>query len=169
MTAPTSEQSLSGRELTRDAYPELADRPFLDEVLELFRCVRDHDHDTLSRLCDDDFGIVDVDVDGSSRVVRDRAGWEEWFTSLFARLSAMQARTDTVVDALDGLVAGDLGYAVCEFTQLLEVAGHVARFRCVTTVVFKRVDGRWVESRWHGSTISADVPEALARMQAGAG
>ena len=169
MTAPTHEQSLAGRPLTRRAYPELAGRPFLDEVLELFRCVRDHDHDTLSRLCDDDFGIVDVDTDGSARVIRDRAGWEDWFTGLFARLTAGGMRTDTVVDALDGLVSGDLGYAVCEFTQLLEVAGHVARFRCITTIVFKRVDGRWVESRWHASTLSAEVPEALARLQAGEG
>ena len=165
MTAPQSTDapsSLAGRRLQPAAYPELDRTPFLAETLELFRCVRDHDLATLSGLCDDDFGIVDLDTDGSARLVPDRAAWEEWFQDLFGRLSTLGARTDTRVDALDGLVSGDLGYGVCQFTQLLEAGGHVASFRCITTIVWKRVDGRWVESRWHASLLEADVPDALA-------
>ena len=49
--------------------PELAapDPPMLGETMELFRCVAEHDFDALAALCDDDFGIVDLDPEGGQR------------------------------------------------------------------------------------------------------
>ncbi|MCZ3388817.1 MAG: hypothetical protein LH645_06750 [Actinomycetia bacterium] len=41
--------------------------------------MREHDFDTLTGLCDDDFGIVDIAPDGSGVPIRTRAGWEAWF------------------------------------------------------------------------------------------
>ena len=67
------------------------DRPYFAETVELLRCVRDHDFDSLAALCDDDFGIVDLDQSGSSVMVRTRDEWEAWFRRLFTELDAMAA------------------------------------------------------------------------------
>ena len=72
-----------------------ADSPFFAETVELLRSVRDHDFDSLAELCDDDFGIVDLDPSGGSVMVRNRAEWEGWFQNLFAQLSAIGAATDS--------------------------------------------------------------------------
>jgi ketosteroid isomerase-like protein len=127
--------------------------------------VRDHDFDTLAELCDDDFGIVDVDPSGNARPIRDRAGWEAWFRELFETLTAMGAATDSTIDDYHAVVAGDMGYSVLDFTQTLTVGAHVASFECVATIIWKRTAAGWREARWHASVISSDVP---AELQAGA-
>jgi ketosteroid isomerase-like protein len=139
----------------------LAGEPFFAETLTLLRSVRDHDFDTLAALCDDDFGIVDVDPSGLCRSIRDRAGWEQWFHELFATLTAMGATTDSVVDDYRAMMAGDLGYSVLDFTQTLSVGEHTASFVCVATIIWKRTPDGWREARWHASVVSADVPDAL--------
>ena len=62
-----------------------ADAPFFAETLTLLRSVRDHDFKTLPALCDDDFGIVDVDVDPAG-TARTFGGWREarWHASVIA-------------------------------------------------------------------------------------
>jgi ketosteroid isomerase-like protein len=140
---------------------ELAEQPFFTETVTLLRSVRDHDFDTLAALCDDDFGIVDVDPSGAARPIRDRAGWEQWFHELFATLTAMGASTDSRIDDFRSIVAGDLGWSVLDFTQTLTVGEHVASFECVATIIWKRTPDGWREARWHASVISSDVPEAL--------
>jgi ketosteroid isomerase-like protein len=137
------------------------DRPFFAETLTLLRSVRDHDFDTLAALCDDDFGIVDVDPAGAVRPIRDRAGWEQWFHDLFATLTAMGARTDSTVDDYHAVESGDLGYSVLDFTQTLDVGPHTATFVCVATIVWKRTPDGWREARWHASVVSSDVPAEL--------
>ncbi len=135
--------------------------PFFEETRTLFRCVRDHDFDTLAALCDDDFGIVDLGPSGESIPARTRAEWEAWFRTLFATLAAMEATTDTEIETYDALVRGDLGYGVVEFTQLLTVGGLTGRFRCIVTIIWKREGARWVESRWHCSLLGRDLPEGF--------
>lgn len=156
-----SPPSLAARPLRTEAYPEYADAVFFAETLELFRSVRDHDFATLAARCDDDYGIVDIDTDGSSAIIRSRGEWESWFHGLFARMDAMQARTDTVITDYAERVATDMGFSVVEFDQLLEVGGTTATFSCVTTIVWKRGDGRWVEARWHASMLGVDAPEGM--------
>jgi ketosteroid isomerase-like protein len=129
------------------------DAPLFDETRALFRCVRDHDFETLAELCDDDFGIVDLDPEGQSVMIRTRAEWEDWFHTLFARLDAMDAHTDTEILAYDVLPGRDLAMSVVEFCQLLTVGGAAHRFYCVVTIVWKQVDGRWKEARWHVSLL----------------
>jgi ketosteroid isomerase-like protein len=138
-----------------------ADTPFFAETLTLLRSVRDHDFDTLAALCDDDFGIVDVDPSGAARPIRDRAGWEAWFHELFATLDAMGASTDSRIDDYHAIDAGDLGYSVLDFTQTLVVGEHVASFECVATIIWKRTPDGWREARWHASVISSEVPDEL--------
>lgn len=152
---------LADRPLRVDAYPEYAEGTFFAETVELFRSVRDHDFATLSARCDDDFGIVDIDTDGSSAMVRSRAEWESWFRGLFARMQAMQARTDTRITDYAERAGTDMGFSVVEFDQLLAVGDAVATFRCVTTIVWKRGDDRWLEARWHASLLSVDAPEGM--------
>lgn len=144
-----------------DPPEEFRDQPFYEETLTLLRCVRDRDFDTLADLCDDDFGIVDVDPSGAARPVRDRAGWEEWFRGLFATLETMGADTDSIVLDYRALESGALGYGVLEFEQTLTLGPHTARFQCVATIIWKLTPQGWRESRWHASVISSQVPAEL--------
>jgi ketosteroid isomerase-like protein len=143
-------------------------KPFLDETVRLLRAVRDHDFDTLAALCDDDFGIVDIAPDGSGVPIRSRAEWEAWFRDrLFPTLDALGAATDSEITGYDALVAGDLGYGVLDFRQTLTIGDLEATFECIATIVWKRTDAGWRESRWHCSVISSQVPEAMRAMGAG--
>ena len=140
---------------------QLADSPFFAETVTLLRSVRDHDFDTLAELCDDDFGIVDVDPAGNPRPIRDRAGWEAWFRELFATLRAMGASTDSRIDGYQAVVSGTMGYSVLDFTQFLTVGDHHASFECVATIIWKHTEHGWREARWHASVISSDIPPEL--------
>jgi len=142
-------------------YREYLGRPLFAETLTLLRCVRDHDFDTLSRLCDDDFGIVDVDPSGAPVAIRTRIEWEAWFLGLFGTLSEMQAETDSEVVDYVAVQGDDLGFSVLEFRQTLSVAGLVASFECIATIVWKRTPEGWREARWHASVISSDIPDGL--------
>ena len=142
-----------------------ADEPFFAETVELLRCVRDHDFDTLAGLCDDDFGIVDLDQSGGSVMVRTRAEWEQWFRRLFAELDAMAAGTDSEILDYQVLPTADMAMSVVEFRQSLTLGEHTGLFDCVTTIVWKRTPDGWKEARWHVSLLSADIPEALLEGQ----
>ena len=138
------------------------DQPFYDLTLTLLRSVRDHDFATLAALCDDDFGIVDIDVTGAARPIRDRAEWEEWFTNLFTTLDLMDAATDSLILDYKALSQGTLGFGVLEFRQTLTVGPHVATFDCMATIIWKLTEQGWREARWHASLISSDIPAELA-------
>ncbi len=142
-------------------YPDFEDKPFFAETCELLRSVRDHDFDTLAERCDDDFGIVDIAPDGGNVAIRTRAEWENWFHSLFGQLDAMGAATDSEVLAYDAVESADMGFSVLEFRQSLSIGELEALFDCMTTIVWKRDQDRWVEARWHGSVLSSDVPPEL--------
>jgi hypothetical protein len=143
------------------AYPDHEKKPFFAETVTLLRSVRDHDFDTLAELCDDDYGIVDIAPDGTNVAVRSREEWEAWFRGLFGQLSSMQAGTDSDILAYDAVEADTMGYSVLEFRQSLTVGDLVASFDCMTTIVWKKVEGVWREARWHGSVLSSNVPPEL--------
>ncbi len=138
-----------------------ADAPYFLETIELLRSVRDHDFDSLAELCDDDFGIVDLDQSGSSVMVRTRAEWENWFRRLFAELDAVAATTDSEILEYQAIESTDLGYSVVEFRQSLGLGEMIAYFGCVATIIWKRTDAGWKESRWHVSLLSTDLPEGF--------
>ncbi len=146
-----------------DSSPEFSDQPFYDETVALLHSVRDHDFAALADLCDDDFGIVDIDVSGQARPIRDRAEWEAWFTTLFATLDAMDADTDSVIVDYKALRQGTLGFGALEFTQTVTVGSEVATFECVATIIWKLTPEGWREARWHASIISSEIPAALQR------
>ena len=136
-----------------------AEAPFFAETVELLRSVRDHDFDSLAELCDDDFGIVDLDPSGGSVMVRTRAEWEGWFHNLFAQLSAIGASTDSEILDYQVLPTADMALSVVEFRQSLTMGESTAFFDCVTTIVWKRTESGWKEARWHVSLLSTDIPE----------
>lgn len=136
-----------------------ADSPFFAETVELLRSVRDHDFDSLAKLCDDDFGIVDLDPSGGSVMIRTRAEWENWFHGLFAQLDAIGATTDSEVLDYQVLPTADMALSVVEFRQSLTMGGSTAFFDCVTTIVWKRTETGWKEARWHVSLLSTEIPE----------
>ncbi len=138
-----------------------AKRPFYAETLTLLRSVRDHDFETLSWLCDDDFGIVDIDPSGLAQPIRNRVEWERWFHELFATLSAMGARTDSEILDYKSMKEGTMGMSVLEFRQSLSIEGLLATFDCIATIVWKQTPRGWREARWHCSVISSDVPAEL--------
>lgn len=142
-------------------YPEFDARPFFAETCSLLRCVRDHDFDALAALCDDDFGIVDIDPLGGSVAVRSRGEWEGWFHDLFATLTALDADTDSEILAYDATISEELGFSVLEFRQTLMVGGVAATFDCIATIVWKAVPDGWREARWHASVLTSDVPEGF--------
>jgi hypothetical protein len=135
----------------------MQEKPFYALTVELLDCVRDHDYRRLSQICDDDFGIVDIATDGGSLVIRDRTGWEEWFTGLFAQLDSMSARTWSDITGYEAVRTGDMGYSVVDFDQTLITDEESLRFRVVATVIWKRVDGIWKESRYHSSMLGVDT------------
>jgi len=150
-----------------DPQPRFEDQPFFESTLTLLRSVRDHDFETLSILCDDDFGIVDVDPAGNARPIRDRVEWERWFHELFATLDTMGADTDSEVLDYRSVCEGSMGMSVLDFRQTLSIGELVATFDCVATIVWKRTDQGWREARWHASVISSDVPAELVHADQG--
>ncbi|MDJ0769636.1 MAG: nuclear transport factor 2 family protein [Ilumatobacter sp.] len=129
--------------------------------MTLLRSVRDHDFETLAWLCDDDFGIVDIGVDGNARPIRTRLEWERWFNELFATLDTMAATTDSEILDYRAIRTDDLGYSVLDFRQSLTANGTTATFDCVATIIWKRTPHGWREARWHASVVAADVPAEL--------
>jgi hypothetical protein len=132
-------------------------KPFYKETELLFTCVSKHDFETLADLCDDDFGIIDLDPNGKNVVVHDRAGWENWFRTLFANLLTMKAHTYTEIKEYQALAHETMGYSVVHFDQFLEVNNQKLKFYCVVTIIWKKVGERWKESRWHVSLIDGPV------------
>ena len=130
-----------------------SDKPFFAETQRLFKYVTDHNFADLADLCDDDFGIVDLGTEGESIMVRTRADWENWFTTLFTKLGAMDAKTDTDIYAYDAVQTPAMGYCVVEFCQNLYVGDQHGFFDCVVTIIWKRVGNQWKESRWHVSLL----------------
>jgi len=148
---------------TLDSPPiKLQSEPFLADTITLLRSVRDHDFDSLARLCDDDFGIVDVDPSGNPRPIRNRAEWEDWFHGLFGTLTTMGAETDSEILDYHAIETPELGYSVLDFRQTLTVGEHCASFDCIATIIWKRTPAGWREARWHASVISSHVPAALS-------
>ena len=143
-------------------HPDYEDRPFFDQTLTLLRCVRDHDFDILADLCDDDFGIVDVDPSGASVAIRTRSEWEHWFHRLFAQLDALSAATDSEILDYVAVEEQSLGYSVLDFRQTLTVGELTATFDCVATIIWKSTPDGWREARWHASVISTEIPDGFA-------
>ncbi len=129
-------------------------KPLYDLTVSLLGCVRDHDFTTLAKLCDDDFGIVDITTTGGSLVIRDRAGWEEWFTGLFTQLDAAKASTWSQITGYDVRMGQDMAYSVVDFDQMFVTDQESLRFTVIATIIWKQVDGHWKESRYHSSLIA---------------
>jgi hypothetical protein len=132
---------------------EMRAKPFFDLTEEMFRCVRDRDFETLANICDDEFGIVDINVEGGSEVIRDRAGWEKWFSGLFTQLKDMDARTWSEITRYEALESGAMGYSVVDFDQVFIGQGKRLRFSVLATIIWKRAGDGWKEARYHSSML----------------
>jgi hypothetical protein len=138
----------------RESYPkEWREQPFFDLTAEMFECVSEHNFERLSKICDDDYGIIDINPEGGSEIIRDRAGWENWFQGLFTRLGAMKADTWSEITGYESVVRGEMGYSVVDFDQLLIVDGKRMRFAVIATIIWKKEGDEWKESRYHSSMI----------------
>ena len=145
--------------LTMDApdYPqEMLQKPFFDLTLEMLNCVRDHNFDRLSQICDDDYGIVDINTEGGSEIIRDRAGWEKWFSGLFKTLDQMQAKTWSEITNYEAEQTAEMGYSVVDFDQMFIVGEKQMRFAVIATIIWKKVGAEWKEARYHSSLIKAE-------------
>lgn len=128
-------------------------KPFYALTVEMLGCVAHHEYARLAEICDDDFGIVDITVNGGSLIIRDRAGWEEWFVGLFAQLDSLSARTWSDITGYEAVVSGDMGYSVVDFDQTLVTEEEKLRFSVIATIIWKRENGVWKESRYHSSLV----------------
>lgn len=129
------------------------DKPFYAETQQLFAHVRDHAFEPLAALCDDDFGIVDINAEGGTLVIRNRAEWEAWFHGLFSQLTAMQAQTWSEITNYEAVQTAEMGYSVVDFDQLLVLPGKRLRFSCLSTIIWKKVGDTWKEARYHSSLL----------------
>lgn len=134
----------------------MKNQPFYQETRALFESVSSHDFDRLAALCDDDFGIVDLDPNGQNVIIRTREEWENWFHTLFSQLKEMNAETNTDILSYDAIQEDKLGYSVVNFCQNLNVNGIRQKFYCVATIIWKNIEGIWKESRWHVSLIKTE-------------
>jgi len=137
----------------------MKDKPFYAETRKLIDYVSQHDLDKLAALCDDDFGIVDIDPEGKSVVIKDREGWENWFHSLFAKLKELKAETWTEIVDYNVLTGRDLAYSVVYFDQYFQTAEQKLKFHCLTTIIWKNTANGWKESRWHSSMLEVKPVE----------
>jgi hypothetical protein len=140
---------------------DFAHLPFFGLTVAMLECVSTHNFDRLAKICDDDFGIIDLDTQGKNVVVANRQEWEHWFRSLFAKLDAMQAQTSSDILQYQALQTTELGYSVVHFCQNLAVNGFVGKFYCVATIIWKKVGDDWQESRWHCSLLRTDPADLL--------
>lgn len=131
----------------------MENKPFYQETLTLFESVAKHDFDTLANLCDDDFGIVDLNEEGKNVIIRTRQEWEDWFRTLFTKLDTMKANTWTEVTNYEAVQEEKLGYSVVDFDQILEVGEQKLRFSCIVTIIWKKTESGWKEARYHSSLI----------------
>jgi hypothetical protein len=128
-------------------------KPFFEFTVAMLDCVAQHNFETLAGICDDDYGIIDINTTGGSEVIRDRAGWENWFTGLFAQLKAMQAETWSEITRYEAITGSDMGYGVVDFEQVLVAGGKRYRFDVIATIIWKKVGNTWKESRYHSSML----------------
>jgi hypothetical protein len=128
-------------------------KPFYARTKQMLDCVRDHDFEQLAKICDDDFGIIDINTEGGSEIIRDRAGWEDWFKGLFAKLEEMNAQTWSEITHYEALEGKDMGYSVVDFDQIFIAGEQRLRFSVIATIIWKWVDGEWIESRYHSSLV----------------
>jgi len=135
---------------------EMRSKPFFELTVEMLSCVRDHNYERLSQICDDDFGIIDIDTEGGSKIMRDRKGWSEWFTGLFQQLKTMEATTWSEITKYEALQKTDMGYGVVDFDQLFIVGNKKMRFSVIATIIWKLEDQQWKESRYHSSLLSVE-------------
>jgi SnoaL-like domain len=143
---------------------DFASLPFYHHTVQMLECVSTHNFDQLAQLCDDDFGIIDLDTQGKNVVVANRQEWENWFHHLFAKLDAMQATTSSDILNYQALQTAEMGYSVLNFCQHLTVGEGqlVGKFYCVATIIWKKAGDHWVESRWHCSLIRTEPENLLA-------
>jgi len=136
-------------------YPEeMKKKPFFDLTVEMLNCVRDRNYDRLAAICDDDFGIIDINTEGGSEVIRDREGWENWFKGLFSKLRIMNAETWSEITRYEALQREDMGYCVVDFDQMLVIGEKKMRFGVISTIIWKKENDEWKESRYHCSLIN---------------
>jgi hypothetical protein len=128
-------------------------KPFYAETEQLFAHVRDHAFEPLAALCDDDFGIVDINAEGGTLVIRNRAEWEAWFRGLFSQLTALQAQTWSEITHYEAVQTAEMGYSVVDFDQLLVLPDKRLRFCCLSTIIWKKVGDSWKEARYHSSLL----------------
>lgn len=133
---------------------EFENKPFFPLTQTILNCVRDHDFNQLAGICDDDFGIIDINTQGGSEIIHDREGWENWFQGLFARLKTMQAKTWSEITNYEALQHETMGYSVVDFDQVFHTPDTKLRFKVTATIIWKKVNNEWKESRYHSSLVS---------------
>ncbi len=130
---------------------EVTAKPFFALTQEMLNCVRDFNFTRLAAICDDDYGIVDINTTGGSEIIRDRAGWEAWFTGLFAKLTEMKASTWSEITHYEVVTGEDMAYSVVDFDQVFVTPEQRLRFGVLATIIWKKTSDGWKEARYHSS------------------
>lgn len=132
-------------------------KPFFHLTKIMLDYVRDHNYEILTRICDDDYGIIDINPNGECEIIRNRADWESWFKDLFSQLNQMDAVIWREITRYEAVKKPDMGYSVVDFDQYLILGNKKMKFQIIATIIWKKENGEWKEARYHGSLI--DVKE----------
>jgi hypothetical protein len=138
------------------------EQPFFNLTRQMLDDVRDHNFEDLASICDDDFGIIDINTEGGSEVIRNRKEWEGWFTGLFKQLKEINAKTWSEITRYESLRMTDMGYSVVDFDQILIAFGKTMRFSVIATIIWKKQNGAWKESRYHSSLLNVTEEKSTA-------
>jgi len=69
----------------------------------------------------------------------------------------MNATTWSEITEYDALETAEMGYSVVFFNQYLKVENVTQCFKATSTIIWKKTDDGWKESRYHGSLLSVAV------------
>lgn len=128
-------------------------KPFYNLVVDMFECVKTHNFERLSKICDDDFGIIDINTTGGSEIIRNREGWENWFKGLFIKLDELNAQTWSEITQYEAVQFTDSGYSVVDFDQIFIAGDQKLKFSVISTIIWKLVNNEWKEARYHSSLL----------------
>jgi len=92
--------------------------PFFEFMLPMFNSGRDFNHDHSATICDDDFGITDINTITDSKIIRARHGLGKWFKGLFPNLKDLSSITWSKITHHETLQSKDMGHCVVYFDQI---------------------------------------------------
>lgn len=134
------------RHNNNETYPaKWRDMSFFGLTVEMLDCVSRHDFNRLAEICDDDFGIIDINPEGGSEIIRNRV------KGIFSELEKRKTETCSEITNYEAIESGNMGYGLVDCDQTFIQGDQQLKFGVIATIIWKKVNGKWFESLYHSS------------------